>query len=78
MPSSSEIIVAVDADREGAKLAEIVRRAVEHSGRSDLHFTLQEALRAQGLERSAQSKTTTLQSPVTRSLAWAYLRPNFL
>lgn len=42
MPSSSEIVAAMDADSEGTKLAEIVRRAVELSGRSDLRFKLQE------------------------------------
>ena len=42
MPASSEVVAAMDADNEGAKLAEIVRRAVELSGRSDLQFTLQE------------------------------------
>jgi hypothetical protein len=42
MPASSQIIATMDADCEGAKLAEIVRRAVELSGRSDLCFTLQE------------------------------------
>jgi hypothetical protein len=42
MPADSEIVSAMDADAEGCKLAEIVRRAVELSGRSDLRFILQE------------------------------------
>jgi len=42
MPVDSEIVSAMDADAEGAKLAEIIRRAVELSGRHDLRFTLQE------------------------------------
>ena len=42
MPVSSEIVAAMDADEDGGKLAEIVRRAVELSGRVDLKFTVQE------------------------------------
>jgi hypothetical protein len=42
MPVDSEIVSAMDADAEGAKLAEIIRRPVELSGRHDLRFTLQE------------------------------------
>ena len=42
MPASSEIVAAMDADTDGRKLAEIVRRAVELSGRQDLKFTVQE------------------------------------
>jgi hypothetical protein len=42
MPVDSEVVSAMDADAEGAKLAETIRRAVELSGRHDLHFTLQE------------------------------------
>jgi len=42
MPVGSEIVSAMDADAEGGKLADVVRRAVELSGRDDLRFTLQE------------------------------------
>jgi hypothetical protein len=42
MPVSSEIVSAMDADADGGKLAEIVRRAVELSGRHDLRFIVQE------------------------------------
>jgi hypothetical protein len=42
MPLSSEIVAAMDADADGRNLAEIVRRAVELSGRLDLKFTAQE------------------------------------
>ena len=42
MPADSEIVSAMDADADGGKLAEIVRRAVELSGRHDLRFTVQE------------------------------------
>jgi hypothetical protein len=42
MPLSSEIVSAMDADATGRELAEIVRRAVELSGRQDLKFIVQE------------------------------------
>jgi hypothetical protein len=42
MPDSSEIVSAMDADADGRELAEIVRRAVELSGRVDLKFIVQE------------------------------------
>jgi hypothetical protein len=38
MPSDSEIVAAMDADSAGAKLSEVVRRAVELTGRTDLRF----------------------------------------
>jgi hypothetical protein len=42
MPAKSEIISAMDADADGAKLSDVVRRAVELSGRDDLRFVVQE------------------------------------
>ena len=42
MPASSEIVVAMDADADGAKLAAVVREAFDHTGRDDLRFTMQE------------------------------------
>jgi len=42
MPRDSEIVSAMDADADGAKLAEVVRKAVALTGRLDLKFTLQE------------------------------------
>jgi hypothetical protein len=42
MPSDAEIVAAFDADQAGRDLAEIVRRAVELSGRSDLRFRVHE------------------------------------
>jgi hypothetical protein len=42
MPVGSEIVAAMDADAEGRKLSEIVRRAVELSGRHDLRFVVKE------------------------------------
>ena len=38
MPTGSEIVAAMDADDAGHKLSEVVRRAVELSGRADLRF----------------------------------------
>src|SRR5579863_2450895 len=42
MPLSAEIVSAMDADAEGAKLAGVVRQAVELSGRDDVCFVVQE------------------------------------
>lgn len=42
MPSGSEIIAAFDSDEAGRGLAEVVRRAVELSGRGDLRFRIHE------------------------------------
>ncbi len=42
MPAGSEIIAAMDADADGAKLAGMVRHAVELSRRDDLRFSVQE------------------------------------
>src|SRR5664279_4227489 len=38
LPAGSEIVSAMDADEDGGKLAEIVRQAVQLSGRDDLRF----------------------------------------
>src|SRR5450755_5088795 len=40
MPVGSEIVAAMDADADGAKLAGVVRGAVELSGRTDLRFEI--------------------------------------
>ena len=42
MPIGSEILAAMDADTEGRKLAEVVRQAVELSGRTDPRFRVHE------------------------------------
>jgi len=42
MPSGSEIVSAMDADKTGRELAEVVRRAVELAGRVDLRFRFDE------------------------------------
>jgi Toprim-like len=42
MPVDSEIVSAMDADEDGRKLAEVVRKACELTGRGDLHFSVQE------------------------------------
>jgi hypothetical protein len=42
MPAGSEIVAAMDADAEGAKLAGVVRQAFELAGRDDLRFKVQE------------------------------------
>jgi len=42
MPRDSEIVAAMDADEDGAKLAEVVKKAVALTGRLDLKYTMQE------------------------------------
>jgi Protein of unknown function (DUF3991)/Toprim-like len=42
MPVGSEIVSAMDADADGRKLADVVRRASELSGRLDLKFSVHE------------------------------------
>jgi hypothetical protein len=42
MPPGSEIVSAMDADIDGSKLAAIVRKAVDLSGRADLRFVVRE------------------------------------
>lgn len=42
MPSGSAIVAAMDADKAGRELAEMVRKAVELSGRADLRFRIDE------------------------------------
>ncbi len=42
MRGGSEIAAAMDADVDGRKLAEVVKRAVEMSGRGDLRFQIHE------------------------------------
>ncbi len=44
MPAGSEVIAAMDADADGAKLAELVRDAVALAGRDDLRFGIEEPL----------------------------------
>ncbi len=42
MPVDSEIVSAMDADADGAKLTDVVRKAVAMTGRLDLRFAVQE------------------------------------
>ena len=42
MPVGSEVIAAMDADEDGRTLAQVVRRAVELTGRADLRFSSRE------------------------------------
>lgn len=42
MPHGAEVVAAMDADDEGRKLAAIVEKAVELTGRADLGFRLEE------------------------------------
>jgi hypothetical protein len=42
MPAGSEIVAAMDADKAGRELAEVVRKTVELSGRADLKLQIDE------------------------------------
>ncbi|MGP0076172.1 MAG: DUF3991 domain-containing protein [Bryobacteraceae bacterium] len=42
MPENSRIVAAMDADEAGGKLAEVVREAVQLTGRDDLSYVFQE------------------------------------
>jgi hypothetical protein len=42
MPAASEILAAMDADQAGRALADLIRRSVEASGRSDVTFRTEE------------------------------------
>jgi hypothetical protein len=46
VPAGSEIVAAMDADKAGRELAEVVRKAVELSGRADLRFRIHEPVGA--------------------------------
>jgi hypothetical protein len=42
MPASSTVVAAMDADKSGRELAEVIKEAVKLTGRSDLRFEMQE------------------------------------
>jgi len=42
MPSKAKIVAATDADADGGKLADVIREAVQLSGRDDLVFVRHE------------------------------------
>jgi hypothetical protein len=69
MPAGSEIVSAMDSDADGAKLAGIVRKAVELSGRADLRFVVQEPFGFKDWNDQLRTKqpssfpTALLQSP---------------
>jgi Toprim-like/Protein of unknown function (DUF3991) len=42
LPADSKTVAAMDADTEGRKLVDVVRQAVELSGRTDLRFSIHE------------------------------------
>ena len=56
MPADSEVVSAMDADAEGRKLADVVRRAFEQSVRPDLHFALEEPLRGKDWNDQLRAK----------------------
>jgi hypothetical protein len=62
MPLNAEIVAAFDADKGGRDLAEVVRRAVDLSGRNDLRFCIQEPV-----DHKDWNDQVTGKRPVTNS-----------
>jgi hypothetical protein len=56
MPVGAEIVAAMDADAGGRKLGEVVRRALELTGRHDLRFTVHEPLGAKDWNDQLRAK----------------------
>jgi hypothetical protein len=57
MPADSEIVAAMDNDADGAKLADVVKKAVELTGRLDLRFAKHEPLGFKDWNEQLQQKT---------------------
>jgi hypothetical protein len=66
MPRDSEIVSAMDNDADGAKLADVVRKAVSSDGPSRSEIHVAGAVRLQGLERSAYAQNLNLFFPIAR------------
>jgi hypothetical protein len=65
MPLESEIISAMDADKDGAELTDVVRKAVALTGRLDLRFSVHEPFGAKDFNDVLRSKPkSTLPSRV--------------
>lgn len=63
MPLKSKIVAAMDADKDGAQLAEIVRDAVERAGRKDLAYVFEEPFGAKDWNEILQRKPAMPPSP---------------
>jgi hypothetical protein len=59
MPPNAKIIAAMDADVEGRKLADVVRKAVELTGRDDLSFVSQEPVGYKDWNDEIQKRPTS-------------------
>jgi hypothetical protein len=66
MPADSEIVAAMDADADGAKLAGVVRQAVELTGRSDLRFVVHESIGCKDWNDELRAKQQTFSFPTAR------------
>ena len=66
MPVDSEIVSAMDADADGAKLAGVVRHAVELTGRDDLRFVVDEPFGFKDFNDALRAKQHTLSFPTAR------------
>lgn len=63
MPRDSEVVAAMDNDADGAKLADVVRKAVALTGRLDLKFTLQEPFGYKDWNDQLRAKPQPVLSP---------------
>src|SRR5277367_5364024 len=63
MPPDSEIVSAMDADADGAALADVVRKAVALTGRLDLKFTMQEPFGFKDWNDQLRAKPQPVLSP---------------
>lgn len=67
MQHGSEIVSAMDADADGAKLADVVRNAVALSGRDDLRFTVHEPFGFKDWNDQLRGKQQPFFLPAARS-----------
>jgi hypothetical protein len=66
MPAGSEIVSAMDADGDGAKLAAVVCQSFELSGRDDLRLTVQEPFGFKDWNDQLRGKQHPDFSPIAR------------
>ena len=68
MRACSEITAAMDADADGRKLAEVVRQAVEMSGRDDLRFQSHEPSRLKDWNDQLRAQSPSARPTTVRDL----------
>jgi hypothetical protein len=66
MPSDGEIVAAMDADSDGAKLSDVVRQAVDLTGRADLRFCNHEPVGFKDWNDQLRAEQRALSFPAVR------------